>query len=369
MSAPERILIIKTSSLGDLVHALPVLEYLHRAFPAAELGWVVEEPFADLLSGNPLLAHLHLIRTRAWRKKPLAVETRREIAALWHELRGVGYDLLLDLQGNLKSGLIGLASGVRRRIGFPRHLLQEQLNRFCTNEKVVIDPSDDNAGLRCLSVAAHIGGLPYRHADPVSDIAVSRTDEALAETILQGLDEGCRVLFHCGTTWQTKFWTIDGWSRLGSRVCEVFPGTTILLTFGNASERAMAEAVASGIQGRTRLVERMPLKSLVGLLKRVDLVVGGDTGPVHLAAAVGTATVSFYRSSDGSTSGPRGERHRIVQSPLPCTRCFRTSCPQDEECRASITVEALFSAAEKALAAAGLASENCGKNRTQVTLQ
>ncbi len=362
-----KILIIKTSSLGDVVHALPVLEYLHRAFPAAELGWVVEEAFADLISGNPLVAHLHVVRTRAWRKKPFAAETRREIPAVLHELRDARYEVLLDLQGNLKSGLIGILSGVQRRVGFPRHLLQEQLNRFCTTETAVIDPSDDNAGLRCLGLAAHIAKLPYRDVEPVSDIAVSRADEVSAENALQGI-KGVRVLFHCGTTWQTKYWTVDGWSKLGSRVCEVFPGSAILLTFGNETERAMAEAIAAGIRGTARLVDRMPLKSLVALLKKVDLVVGGDTGPVHLAAAVGTPTVSFYRSSDGNASGPRGSRHQIVQSPLSCTRCFHTTCPRDEECRASITVEDLFKAVEKALTAVGFSSPRSARyNQAEIS--
>lgn len=344
-----RILIIKTSSLGDVIHALPVLDYLHRACPGVEIGWVVEEAFSDLLSGNPLLRHTHLIRTRVWRKRPFCAETRRDIAALWHELRGVGYDLLLDLQGNLKSGLIGLASGVRRRIGFPRQLLQEPFNRFCTTEKALFDPLDNHASLRCLSVAASVGKLPYRDTEPVSAIVVSAADETAADLVLHDLGPGLKVLFHCGTTWQTKYWTIEGWSRLGSRICEAFPGTTILLTLGNQAERVMAEAVAAGVNGHTRLVERLPLKSLAALFKKVDLVAGGDTGPVHLAAATGTPTVSLYRSSDGSESGPRGSRHAIVQSPLPCTRCFRTSCLRDDECRASITVEQMYTGVSQLL--------------------
>ncbi|NJD36782.1 MAG: lipopolysaccharide heptosyltransferase I [Geobacter sp.] len=348
-----RILIIKTSSLGDVIHALPVIAYLHRAFPAVELGWVVEAPFSDLLSGNPLLTRLHLINTRAWRKSPLSDRTRQEVSTLWRELRGGGYDLLLDLQGNLKSGIIGLLTGINRRIGFPRQLLQEPLNRFCTTEKALYSLEDNHASLRCLSIAAVAAGLPYRDEEPVSDIAVGEADRQQAEAVLRGVGSGKRLLFHCGTTWQTKFWTVDGWSRLGTQVCRTFPGSTILLTYGSDIEQEMACQVASCIEGNTRLVERLPLKTLAALMKQVDLVAGGDTGPVHLAAAVGTPTVSLYRSSDGSESGPRGSQHVIVQSPLSCTRCFRTSCSQDDECRASITVEAMFAGIERLLRADG----------------
>jgi heptosyltransferase-1 len=107
----------------------------------------------------------------------------------------------------------------------------------------------------------------------------------------------------------------------------------------------MAVQIASLIGHSAVVLDRYPLKRFAALLKQVDLVVGADTGPVHLAAAVDTPTVSFYRSSDGSESGPRGSRHVIVQSPLPCTRCFKTSCPQDLECRSSIKADDLFAAA------------------------
>ena len=101
---------------------------------------------------------------------------------------------------------------------------------------------------------------------------------------------------------------------------------------------------------RAVVLEKLTLKRFVAVLKRSDLVVGGDTGPIHLAAAVGTPTVSFYRCTDGSLNGPWGRGHRIVQSPLPCSKCLRKSCDQDDECRRSITAEALMAAVESCLA-------------------
>lgn len=337
-----RVLIIKTSALGDVIHALPVLDYLHKASPGICIDWIVEEGFKEVLVGNPLLNKLHVLSSRRWRKSPFTAQTRSEVAALWRELRRNRYDSVFDLQGNFKSGLIDLASGAGQRIGFPPELLQERINSLFTTEKAPFSARNNHASLRCLSVISTRFDLPYHDAEFGTTIAFSDSDAAEAADIISELGQGPKILFHCGTTWQTKFWTPGRWSELGTRICLAFPDSVILFTWGNESERNAATVIASHITGQTLLVRRLPLKTLAALFKRVDLVVGGDTGPVHLAAAVGTPTVSLYRSSDGSESGPRGDRHVIVQSPLPCTRCFKTSCPRDAECRASITVDAMF---------------------------
>jgi heptosyltransferase-1 len=121
-----------------------------------------------------------------------------------------------------------------------------------------------------------------------------------------------------------------------------FPGSTMLISWGNEGERTVAGRIAAAIGPSARLLDRYSLKGIAAILKRVDIVIGGDTGLIHLAAAVGTPTVSYYRASDGSVSGPRGRNHVIVQAPLACTRCQRTSCDRDAECRASITPDALY---------------------------
>lgn len=342
-----RILIIKTSSLGDIIHALPVLDYLHRAEPGIIIDWVVEEGFADLLEGNPLLNQVYTVRTKAWRKKPFSQQTREEVSLLKKQLRPVQYDLLFDLQGNLKSGLLALISGVKRRIGFPRQLMQEKINAFFINEQAPYSPENNHGILRQLSIVSVPFRLPYRDLELTADVAVSVEDKKNIDDLLQSLPPGRRFLFHCGTTWQTKFWSVESWGQLGQRVCEEYSDANILLSWGNQQERKMAEEIANLIGGHAHLLEYYPLKTLTALLKQVDLVSGGDTGLVHLAAVMGTPTVSFYRSSDGSESGPRGNQHVIVQSGLPCTRCFKTSCPKDSECRASITVDAMLAGIKK----------------------
>ena len=345
-----RVLIIKTSSLGDIIHALPVLDYLHRAAPGIEIGWVVEENFAGILEGNPLLSHLHLVATKRWRKSLLSSTTRREIVTAIREIRSCGYDTVFDIQGNFKSGLICLASGVSKRIGLHRKLLQESFNALCTNIKAPIVPEDGKHIIpRCLSVVHVPFQLPYRDLELVTDIPTSAEEDRIARTILAPFCHGPRLLFHYGTTWQTKFWSMESWIALGKLACQAYPSLSILLSWGTEAEKAAVDAIASAIGPRATVLERVSLKQLTAILKQVDLVVGGDTGPTHLAAAVGTPTVSLYRSSDGEYSGPRGKHHIIIQSPMECTRCFRTKCPRDEECRASITPRAMFQAIQKQL--------------------
>ncbi len=344
-----RVLIIKASALGDIVHALPVLDYLHQVSPGIEIDWVVEEPFRDVLDGNPLIDTLHVVRTRVWRKSPLAVRTLKEIGALKKNLRERNYDLVFDIQGNLKSGLICMLSGVTDRIGFTREGLQESVNLFFTTRQVPLRRQDYHITDQYLRVVSVPFGRDFREMELRSDIHTAPEDDAAAAMLLATLSDGLTFFFHCGTTWQTKFWSDAGWIELGRAVLERFPESNILFSWGNEKERQAVVAIASAIGSGGRILDRYSLKGLAALLKKVDLVAGGDTGPVHIAAAVGTPTVSYYRASDGRRSGPRGEQHCIIQAPMQCTACFQTQCDRDRECRASITAEMMLRGIERAL--------------------
>ncbi|SKA10787.1 heptosyltransferase-1 [Trichlorobacter thiogenes] len=344
-----RILIIKTSSLGDVIHALPVLEYLRQAAPGAVIDWAVDEAFSDLVSGNPLVERLLPVAFRRWKKAPLSAQTRQEVLAFIRELRQQRYDLVFDLQGNSKSGMVCWLTRSRRKIGFDREHLQEKLNTLFTTEQVSFLPTDRNAVQRYLRVVSAPFSLLPDGLVTHSDIATSAADDGFVERVLSTAGSPL-ILLHTGTTWQTKLWFEDGWLELGQQLLQKYPSATLLFSWGNDEEKERAEQLAVGVGGRACLLPQLSLKQFAAVLKRCDLVIGGDTGPVHLAAAVGTSTVSFYRCTDGLRNGPYGTQHAIIQSPLPCTICMRKQCDQDEDCRRSITPTALFEAAERLLA-------------------
>jgi heptosyltransferase I len=342
-----RVLIIKTSALGDIIHALAIPDYLHRVCPGIEVDWVVEEPFKDILAGNPLLHRLHVIRTRRWRKSIFSADTLREICDTWKGLKYAEYNMVFDIQGNLKSGIIAWLSRAKVRFGFTRDFLQEPVNALFTTHKIAQRKQDDDASARCLRVVSAAFGMDYSGMDLAVDIYTTLNENAVAEKLIQDCNSEQVFLFHGGTTWQTKFWSEERWIELGKAVHENFPDSMILFSWGNDSEKSSAERVALGIGYRVRVLDKYSLKGIAAIIKKVDAVIGADTGLIHLAAAVGTPTVSYYRASDGSVSGPRGSNHVIVQSPFPCTRCFRTSCHKDSECRNSITVDAILAGIKK----------------------
>lgn len=333
-----RVLIVKLSALGDIIHALPVLSFLHQASPGIQVDWVVEEQFREVLEGNPLIARLHLIRTRVWRKAPLSTATHSEMGAVKAALRERRYDIVFDIQGNLKSGIVDWVSGGRSIIGFASDRLQERANLLFTTRQVPSRRLDYHITDQCLRVVSVPYGKDFNRMQLATDVYTTPEDDGAAEMLLATLADGLVFLFHCGTTWESKFWYDEGWISLGRTLLARYHDATVLFSWGNDVEREKVTGYAAAIGRGARVLERYPLKGFTALLKKVDLVIGGDTGPVHIAAAVGTPTVSLYRASDGKRSGPRGPHHVIIQAPLPCTACFRTRCDKDADCRKSITV-------------------------------
>ncbi len=340
-----KVLIVKTSALGDVVHALPVLAWLKSADPDMQIGWLVEKAFAPLLEDHPLIDKIHPIDTKSWRKKG-RIEGLRGLYRTLVALRAERYDVALDLQGNSKSGIFTLFSGAPRRFGFDRAAVREWPNLLATNHKVVLADEDHHISARSLAVARR--AFPSGHeAPPAGPLTVGNTESEKVASMLQERGLGGRplIVLHYGTTWTTKLWSLDHWCDLARRL--VLRGTgDLLLTWGNDAEKKAAQAIADAIEGQAVIWPRGSLSELVALLSRADLVVGGDTGPIHIAAAVGTPTVSIYRVTDAQRNGPRGELHALLQTPLDCSPCLRKSCERDSECGGSISVEKV----EKAIA-------------------
>jgi heptosyltransferase-1 len=344
-----KVLIVKLSALGDIIHALPILDYLHSVSPGIEVDWIAEENNHGLLEGNPLINEVFLTRTKKWRKSPFSRETWREITNLKRKLKQREYDIAFDIQGNIKSGIISALSGAERRFGFDRKGVREWPNLLFTTNQVPLRRTDFHISARSLRVVSVPFGKDYQGMSLATCISTGPDEDVAASAFLSTLADDLVFLFHPGTTWETKLWHERGWIELGGLILERFPDATILLSWGNETERTAVERIGAGIGKNTRPLPRLSLKGFAAFLKKVDLVVGGDTGPVHMAAAVGTPTVSFYRATDAKRNGPQGDAHVVIQSPMHCRACLRKECDKDVACRETIKAEAMMKGIEKIL--------------------
>jgi heptosyltransferase-1 len=344
-----RVLIIKATSLSDIIHALPLLDFLKQVSPDIEIDWVADEGFRELLDGNPLISRLHLIRTRSWRKRLIAPSTWHEIGGFMSELRERQYRIVFDVQGDLASGVVCWLTGAPSLLGFSREHLKEGVNTFFTNRQVSPRTRDHHATDQCLRLVSAPFGKDFRGMTLHVDIPTSSEDDVAASTLLATLGDGLVFLFHYGTPWQTKLWSKNGWVELGRHLLAKYPEATILFSWGDMDERDKVANISESIGSGARVIDQYTLKGLAALLKKVDLVVGGDAGPIHVAAAVGTPTVSLFRSTDGLRIGPRGSQHVVIQAPLDCSCCYRKKCSRNRECSESITAGMVISAVEKVL--------------------
>jgi len=335
-----KVLIVKVSALGDIVHALPVLAHLHAVQPDIVVDWLVETAFAPLLENHPLVRRTVHLDTQGWRKMGTVASVNgacRVISALRRER----YDVALDLQGNSKSGLFTLLSGAQRRFGFDRSQAREILNLVATNHKVAMPPECHYIGSRYLQIArtafpgaAHV---PLSGPLPVQRDAANNVTDLLEQ---RGLLPGSFLVMHYGTTWETKKWPLDQWCQLVSILAR--EGHPLVLTWGNDEERGAAEKIGEASEGRAVIWPRGSLQELVALLAAARLVIGADTGPIHIAAAVGTSTVSIFRVTDSRRNGPPGNQHCRLQANMDCSPCLRKSCDLDDECGHSISTDAVY---------------------------
>jgi heptosyltransferase I len=336
-----RVLIIKTSPLSELISTLPVLDYLHKAVSDVQVDWVVEDDFTELLEGNPLLDCIIPVKGDEWKRGMLKPGTIREVGAFREAMGRNEYDFCFDFEGTLKSGVIGRLATVKERIGFQKGEGADSANLLFSMRRLPLRPQDRHVTLRCLRLASIPFAKDYARFELGATVATGPDDDLAAEALLATLSDGLVFLFDCGADAQTKLWSEQGWIDLGKRVLDSFAETALLLSWESDAEREVATRIAKAVPG-ARVLDEQTLKGLAALLKKVDLVVAGDTDTVQLAAALGTPTVSFYRSSDGKSCGPRGERHIVIQSPMHCTRCFRERCDKDAQCRTTIKVDTVL---------------------------
>ncbi|HVF60493.1 MAG TPA: lipopolysaccharide heptosyltransferase I [Thermoanaerobaculia bacterium] len=309
---PQRILLVRTSALGDVVHALPVLTALRRHLPEARIGWVVEAAMAPLLAGHPDIDELFVVRLRTWRRAPFAAATRRELGAFRSAVRRFAPDAALDLMGNHKGGAIALLSGAGRRIGLARRARREPSSAVWINESAL--PRGVHAVDRGLALLDALG-LPPEPADFGADRLLPA---ALAPPALAGEPF---ALLHPGAAWANKRYPPERWGEAARRLREAtgLP-TRVAVAPG---EEALAAAVEAAAAGAAAAVPAPDLPALVALTRSARLFLGADTGPTHLAHALGTPVVMVMGPTHPERHGPYGAVERALWHPLPCSFCYR----------------------------------------------
>ena len=336
------ILIIKPSSLGDVVQALPVLEVLRETFPSAQIDWLVNEEIGDILSGNPYLRTVHLWDRASWRTLRLLPTAIRGTARLLQRLRRERYDLILDLQGLLRSALIARFSGGKQIVGFAD--AREMAPLFYHRQ--VRAPVGDMHSVERYVLAAGVRGQGSGIRE--FPIVFSEHERHAAERLLAELkrDATCPlVVFVVGARWETKHWPPENFAALAEQVVGRH-GVEVGLV-GSRGDSPLARRIASmcgcamlDFSGKTSL------KQLAYLFQRAEVVVGNDSGPIHIAAAVGAPVVALYGPTSPARTGPYGEPHKILTTSLPCSPCFRRTCNLGTPCMREISVETVYRACE-----------------------
>jgi heptosyltransferase-1 len=331
---PQRILIIKPSSLGDVTHALPVLRLLRRKWPAAQISWLVAPYCAGLLEGHKDLDEVILFDRRrfgtAWKSPSAGLELIR----FKRDLRRRKFDLVIDLQGLLRSGWLAFYTGAPVRIGFAN--AREFAPLFYTH-RVPIEDVEQHAVDRYLKIAAALGC----ETSPVEfDFPLTDADREYVDSIIPA--EPFAVLLP-GTNWPTKRWPAEHFEELVEPLRERFGLASVLAGGADAAE------LAPQIPGALNLAGRTSLPQLVALLQRASLVVANDSGPMHIAAALGRPLVTMFGPTNPVRTGPYGRPECVVELELPCSPCYRRYCAH-QSCLRWLSIEPVLEAAQGQLA-------------------
>ncbi|MGB8031849.1 MAG: glycosyltransferase family 9 protein, partial [Terracidiphilus sp.] len=318
-----RLLIVRLGAMGDILHALPAVTALRLAHPDWQIGWVVEPRWQPLLkAGNreqgsgireaqsratfvhdsvmPVVDRLHFAPSREWKRHPLSVDTRRAIRALRRELHAAEYSAVLDLQGAIRSAVIARMSGCARRIGeaapreWPAHWLFTE--RVVTHRAHVIEQG--------VELASAVAGDALSAVDaqlPVDPVAEAWCASWLASTFSDALRPV--ALITPGAGWGAKRWPPERYAVVAEGLAQ--RGLHVVVNAG-PGEEPLAAAIASG--SAVALTATLP--QLIALTRRIALCIGGDTGPLHLASALGRPVVGIYGPTDPSRNGPYGTRAR-----------------------------------------------------------
>ena len=333
---PLKVAIVKLSSIGDVVHALPVAAALKRSSADTRVTWIAEAREATLLRGHPDVDEVIVADTRGWRRDRPGVGAMREALGVARDVRARRFDVALDLQGLMKSGMLTALTRAPRRLGFAAPFRREWPSGVFTNARVSPPAEARHVVDQYLAVLRPLGIAPgpVEFRLPREWKAEARADDVLREAGIKPHDR--LVLINPGAGRADKRWPVTRFCELARRLTDE-AAARIAVLWG-PGEDDDARAIAAAATGAL-VAPSTTLPELAALTRRARLLVAGDTGPLHIAAAVGTPCVGLYGPTSGLRNGPYGAGHRVLQA--------------DDGRVASIAVPAALAAAVSLLEASG----------------
>ncbi|HPD56808.1 MAG TPA: lipopolysaccharide heptosyltransferase II [Smithellaceae bacterium] len=330
------ILIVKLSALGDVIHTLPSLAALRELYPDAHITWVVEEAAAGLLANHPLLDEVLISRRKAWITDIKAGQVRlawQEIKVFIKNLRRRSYDLVIDFHGLFKSSLLVFLSRGKRKLGYDSW---QELSGLFLNEKIPEDMTK-HAVDRYFDFPLYLGAKKEK----IEFILPQNVDaEKKVRRMLENykLAEKKFIAINPIAYWETKLWDNQKFAELADMIQQQL-GKKVVFT---GSERASIDQIISKmVSDGINLGGQTSLPELAALFRKAKMVITTDSGPMHLACAVGTPVVALFGPTDPARTGPYGLGHTIVRANLPCSPCFLKKCPTTK-CMKDITPEQIF---------------------------
>jgi heptosyltransferase-1 len=350
----ERLLIVRLSAMGDVIHTLPALYALRAAFPQAHIGWLIEERWAELLcapgasrrgarSGlRPLVDEVHAVDLKAWRKSLFSISTWQRAATVWNDVRDAGYEVAVDLQGAMRSAVLARLSGAgvvygaaeprespaslwytRKVVAHGRHVIEQNLSvaEAIAQEKVAVP----------------------RVEFPIDPFPVDlQVEDRIARDLAQH-GAGEFALLNPGAGWGAKRWPAERYGEVARGLAQA--GLCPLVNYG-PGEEDLFRAVLAASGGRARPTKGS-ITELIALTRRARIFIGGDTGPLHLAAALRVPVVAIFGPTDPARNGPYGTRRIVLRSAESVTSHARRA--EAEEGMLGIGSEAVLRAARELL--------------------
>jgi heptosyltransferase-1 len=335
-----KVLIVKLSAIGDVVHTLPALNALRRHRPEAHITWLVEEAAADLVIGHAALDRVLISRRKRWARGLRTTQWRchlRQVVAFIRQLRDTRYDMVLDFQAALKGAVLIALTSADRKIGFGPGMAHQEHSHVVLSEKIPMVSMEVHALKRGLMMMDAIG-VPCRRIEynlPIDDETQKKVARLIAAQ--QSPRGGPAIAINPVALWETKLWSLKKFAELADLLIATYRAD-IYFTGGPSDTDAIGEIRrrmqhhAANLAGQTSLVE------LAALYRRMEMLISTDTGPMHIAAAVTRPVVALFGPTAEWRTGPYGDGHRIVSVSQDCRPCFKRDCAHCR-CMQSITVE------------------------------